>query len=481
MLQYRSRPLVDGRAQDGLPPLFVVIACAALALAMTLTPSSSKVLLLALAPPIVWLLIRYPEATLALFVTSGLYKGDPRLQAVPVDVTLALAALLVAGILVRGRLAANRSLWEKELLLGLLFAALVFSSLLYAPQTEYGDEKALFFATLTTLAFVAPLFVLGSMEHVKRFFLVLAAVGVALAFSALTGSAPEQRLTAFQSAGTISLARGAGVAVLIILFWLPTFRGSWLWRLAGAGAIVFLLVAQLGTGARGPLFALLGVAGITAFVGLVIGTRSALLPRQAALALMILTLLVGVGVALKSPIVPQQSRERIQEFSLATLEEDPSANSRLEAWDEAGGLFQAHPLVGAGAGSFSVTGIGRFLRYPHNLILEISAEQGLVGLALFTLLLVAVLMRLLSACAAIRRLPGGDITAPLIVLALLLFSLANAMVSGDLNDGRMLWLTLGVALAVVALVRDPQAAREGVAPAAPTQTSPPRSRSEIAT
>ncbi len=198
---------------------------------------------------------------------------------------------------------------------------------------------------------------------------------------------------------------------------------------------------------------------------------------------MTLTLLLGVGVALESPIVPipQQSRERIQDFSLGKLDEDPSANARLEAWDDAGELFQAHPLVGAGAGSFSVSGIGRFLRYPHNLVLEISAEQGLVGLTLFTVLVVTVLTRLLSACAAIRRLPGGDVTAPLIVLALLLFSLVNAMVSGDLNDGRMLWLTLGVALAVVALVRDPQAAGEGVAPAAPRQTSPPRGRSEVPT
>jgi O-antigen ligase len=292
------------------------------------------------------------------------------------------------------------------------------------------------------------------MAHVRRFLLALAGVGVALALSAVASATPEERLTAFESAGAVSLARGVGVAVLILLFWLPTFR-SWSWRLAGVGLIVFLLVAQLGTGARGPTFLLLGVAGTTVLAGLMLGSRNVLLPRYTALGLIALTLFVGMMVAWTSPIVPEQSRERIAELSLASLVEDPSANVRLEAWDEAGETFQEHPVFGIGVGGLSTFGIGRFLVYPHNMLLEIGAELGLLGLGLFGLLLLAVLLKLLSACAAIRRIPRADLTVPLIVLALLLFSLANAMVSGDLNDGRMLWLMFGVTLAVVALVGQP--------------------------
>jgi O-antigen ligase len=75
--------------------------------------------------------------------------------------------------------------------------------------------------------------------------------------------------------------------------------------------------------------------------------------------------------------------------------------------------------------------------YPHNLLLEILAELGLVGLLLLLFHLVFALWLLKP------RLVGED-PLRLLVLALFVNTLVNAQVSEDLTGNRLLFAVLGL-------------------------------------
>src|ERR1700739_3712574 len=105
-------------------------------------------------------------------------------------------------------------------------------------------------------------------------------------------------------------------------------------------------------------------------------------------------------------------------------------------------MFSEHPFFRVGIQGF------RFLspnpltyNYPHNLILELGSELGL--LAAFSFLA-------LAACAfreiwkQLRDLRQSRNSPVLTVFLLLLFVFLDAMVSGDINDLRFMWFVLGL-------------------------------------
>jgi F0F1-type ATP synthase membrane subunit a len=80
-------------------------------------------------------------------------------------------------------------------------------------------------------------------------------------------------------------------------------------------------------------------------------------------------------------------------------------------------------------------GVGR--QYPHNLLAETTLESGwLCGATTLVVLAAA-----LAAGWARARRPGGRV-----VFAGTVFYLVNALVSGDLNDNRPLFMFVGSAL-----------------------------------
>lgn len=95
-------------------------------------------------------------------------------------------------------------------------------------------------------------------------------------------------------------------------------------------------------------------------------------------------------------------------------------------------LFEQNPLFGVGLGGYEVTGIGP---YPHNFILEVLCECGIVGMCL----IIFVLLIKLSTCRInIRyRLPNGSFYF-LIILCLLI----RSSVSEDLTESIGLFMSI---------------------------------------
>ena len=91
-------------------------------------------------------------------------------------------------------------------------------------------------------------------------------------------------------------------------------------------------------------------------------------------------------------------------------------------------------------GPFGLSGGDLELKYPHNVLLQVAAEQGIFGL--FVLL-----MFLWSSYKTMRSLSlttGGRLSC---FLYIFLFDIFCMMVSGDLDNWRAVWLWCGVALA----------------------------------
>ena len=125
---------------------------------------------------------------------------------------------------------------------------------------------------------------------------------------------------------------------------------------------------------------------------------------------------------------------------------------RILLYSSAIDLFLENKLLGSGAGGFSAYyGDGVAVTLPHNIFLEIIAEQGLIGLTLFVSFFALYLIKLfkLYSYSTHYSIHAGKAYPE---LSLVVMSCSIAMwlfyqVSGDLPGARTLWLIIGLMLA----------------------------------
>jgi hypothetical protein len=222
-----------------------------------------------------------------------------------------------------------------------------------------------------------------------------------------------------------------------------------LWKrlilVALGSAAVFVALAS---GSRGPIVALL-LLGTFSLVRLL--SRPGAINARRALAAAGVALISGVIVMSGAVDLPDASTTRFELFgdfvrgSISGAEPstaDLSSSARVRLFGAAAAMFEANPAVGVGTGGFEATSANYVWPasgdvYPHNAILQLGAEHGLVGLAVFVGLV---------AFALTRPIPVGSYGH--VVRALLVFFLINAMFSGNVYEDRMLW-GLMVLLAVI--------------------------------
>jgi O-antigen ligase len=229
-------------------------------------------------------------------------------------------------------------------------------------------------------------------------------------------------------------------------------------RAGWAAAAVLSLPLQLLTGSRG---ALLGMAAALLAAPFLVRRSS----RAAVGALVILAILLG-GASFVT-IVPQAVVQRV-----TTVQNGGSG--RTDIWRMGWRMVQAHPLTGVGAGNYSVSTIDYLLRpgavqrpnyivdepkVAHNVYLEVLAEFGAPGLALFAAFVGGGLLACTAAARAAvrRREPETELLARGVMLALVAM-LLSAFFSSELFN-KPLWLLLALALAVRSFAEAPEGSR----------------------
>jgi O-antigen ligase len=359
----------------------------------------------------------------------------------PGAVTLALFAWLLAGIgfaVMRQPERVPRQLgFLVPVLLSLVLFAVMLLRLTDSTTGAYAANKAqLFIINVTVL--VAGILVGRRRRDVELCLALTLAVAVvaavALLLEILAGVQPTfhgRYAVSNRDYDPIALGRFTGAGILIALYTL--LAGRMALRIAALAAAPLLTVAFLASGGRGPVVGLL--AGLIVLLALPVAGA----PRRR----LIVLGAVIMSVAIASQIVPGDALNRAASVIVGgTGGRDP--NGRTELWAQAWSLFADNPWLGVGTGSFAA--VAPLALYPHNLLLEVAAELGLLGL-------VPLIGALVAGITAIAK----SLTAPfaanrglsLLVAALLTAALVNAMFSADItaNSDVWLWLGLGVGLA----------------------------------
>lgn len=202
----------------------------------------------------------------------------------------------------------------------------------------------------------------------------------------------------------------AGILYQLVVFNLAVasdrgFPGKW--RLLIAAAAVIQFVAVVLTMTRGAWIAL--VAGIFALF-LIVRNRLTAIAAAAML----------VGLLLFSFAIPSDQSRSMSITGLLRNTADYAVGTRLALWDAAWEMFKSNPLLGVGMGDFSIeaekilaerAASGDGVRTTttvdaHNLVLQIMATRGLVGLIPFLFFWYALFRSLAS---LLRKLERGTL------------------------------------------------------------------------
>lgn len=386
------------------------------------------------------------ESLFVLFLFAGKYKNDPIFNWVPVDITVLLLLLSVsAGVWViykRGGVFRPTALYFSGLFA--VFLSYVSISYLWTPSDSYALEKIGYLTVLTYWPLLACAIIIGyRRERFKRFAVALTVLSlwfcteavIAFLNSTIVGQQVEALGITY-----LGIGRVIGPAALILLVYGTVverrtgFRISVLLSFGGAIAVLLLL------GGRGPFLATILPSTLLFYYGLklnylkgTIRIRRFMWPLLA---------LVFAAVSLASTVGASETMSTIRRLYKLTESLGGSAETRIRMYGEAIQVWMAHPLFGAGVGSWPVlTGFGDIKMYPHNMILEVLAEFGLIGLFLLSLPFLFAL-RHLRRVTHVRRDPWA-----LLALMLFLNAFVNAMFTGDLSDNRYVFAFLGLLVA----------------------------------
>jgi O-antigen ligase len=329
-----------------------------------------------------------------------------------------------------------RLLLAPPVLLTVLLAVWQLVRLGASEAPAYGEYKLQLFLA-QNLAFVVAGILISRRGRDLRLYTVLTllmatASGIMLATGLSSGQAEAVvggRFSSSSGQSPIELGRQAALGLLVGAFVLLAYR-SVLMRIAAFATLPLIAVAFIASGSRGPVLGLVG--GLLVLLLLTLQDPDSRLRVG-------LVALGGVAAAfVVGRLVPPENVERALSVITGT-EGGVSSNGRFELWSEAWSAFVQHPLGGIGTGSFAGTNPGEL--YPHNLLLEVAAELGLVGL-----LLVAGTL-LYGVVALVQAWRGGEEARPAVALvsALLVSMLLNSLVSSNLPTNNGLWLAVGLA------------------------------------
>jgi len=428
-----ARPLSGVRTGGARAYGWMGVAAAAGIALLGLISGITMLMLAGLAVAGLLAVLLAPELALALFLVAGGIKKNPALSGFPVDLTFAAALLVLIAI-------GAKLLQERDLprlppatALFVALAALIAVSVMWTRNINVGMSKATTFQTLTAIAFFAPFFLLRTRSELIRAMLGVVAAGMFVALTAVSTGDPSQPLVA-AGGNEIELGLYSAFGLVAAVGYLMLLGPSLLrlfWIVPG----VVLGTTILGAGSRG------AVAGSA--LALVFVAVSRAISSRRGRRIVLVALAAGIGVFVVAPNVAGLAAKKY-ENQLFSTNTQRVLGDRGYLYDTASTLALNHPL-GVGAGGFDPDSD---TLYPHNILLELASEEGLLGVALMTALIVA-------AWRARRRVQKGALSPEATLAgALLVLTLVEAFVSFDLNENRLMWFSLGLALAIPRLRPD---------------------------
>jgi O-antigen ligase len=364
-----------------------------------------------------------PELALVLLASEGTLKSLYPFTEIPADLLIVTLALTLWSCWVMIRRHGLPSVpWTAALFLvlsTLLVVAAMRSSLPGA------GSKSIYFETVTLVLFLSPFLLVRDLPALTRLAVAFVAVGFIVAHATHASPDPSEPYTVpggSEIEAALFPAFGALAAVTCV-----ALRARGLWRIVFLAAGVVLAAAAVRAGSRGVLVALIAAA-LLAGALLIVHSRRPVLT---------FALIAGVAAGLAEAGRQVASPAALSRYERLT--NDPRRGFlHTRALDQA----LAHPL-GNGVGTFGLNlpelNPRPAVPYPHNVALEIFNESGIFALGALAVLVGAAFLSALR----VARLPGAAFCA--VGLA---FTLLEAFASGNATDDSLLWMTLGIALAL---------------------------------
>lgn len=369
--------------------------------------------------------------SLAVLAYSGQLGASPILNWMPINVTvLASSVVLICFI---ASFINNKFINPFILVALFMWVLLLLPAIWYVPGT-YSSEKIFLIGTLMLLCLVAPFELLRLSLQRVAFLWSLVIIAILTGLLALTdGAAAAARVglasetLILEGANTISTARIIGTGALILIAYSLQTYGSKLRKMLILTSGLILVLIMVFTGSRGPSAAII--------TGLLVFTLFSLtLERKRARSVFLLVIVSGLAVYYYGF---QDNISNDRAFAWLFGERDTSTQARERLWETAA-EFTLNSPSGSGWGGFStIAGVPTSLQYPHNLFLELYVETGWL-IATFVILVIGVSLVVLWRKSA-------DPTVA-IIFALAIFAVSNSLVSGDINDNRILWMLIAVGL-----------------------------------
>lgn len=415
------------------------------------------------------------ETAFALYANSGLYIDSIRFAWLPVHLgraTTALSLSIAVWLVLTRRVSLSWQTFTLPCLIGAL-GLWMLVSLIWAPFGAYGPIKTAYTLTYTLWSISGAVLIAQDRARVTRFLAASVAMAAWFAVEQLLFGMSTQRLSASATLGSdyLGYSGAIGFGILVLVGVAALARSSPLGRLASLAAVGPMLIAIVKSGGRGPMLGLLPAVMVFPACGSVAvdwARRTARIRQTPALTAVLLIVGSAVylaGVSRSAAHEEYRALERLQH-----LQGDATLGERLPLFRAAVRMWLERPVTGWGAGSYPVVSRTGF-QYPHNALLEVLAELGLVGACLYLTLVLVPTRRLLS----LGGLPDDPLRVT--VLSLLVYVLLQSIKSYDLCGNRIVYITLALATmpprAVAVLDRGRNTVRRMVGPAANCRPSRP--------
>lgn len=382
------------------------------------------------------------EFLFILFLFAWAYKANPKFSWIPVDLTQLFFILSVcSGILV---FLCEKKKFEKKAVAvvfsGIAFVFYILMSLTWTAGHIYAGQKALYFSTLTLWSLIACAFIIASdKKRMARFIhlLLIFAVWIAMESTLEYIRSGNDVINAMNS-NYLALGYSLGMGLVISADYVFLTGHSGLKRIFLLFISFYFMFLLLVLGGRGPLLSLFIALLIPLlFIRDRLEANKQKLKKYTAFIAVLFTAVIAVSVYLYLKGSLTATLYRLLLFLEPGM--GSSAGTRLGYYSASAELWRLNPVVGHGIGSWPILmGLPDTNAYPHNLVLEILVELGLAGLILFGLIVFFALKGL------IKSNSGKNVFFGAVILMMFVNAFTGAMLSGDLNDNRIIFAFLGL-------------------------------------
>ncbi len=404
------------------------------------------------------LLVHYGQVSLVLLADVGLVKGFllyqfPFFEVFDLTVILSLI-IFIALVLRTPDPAVRRNLRAFQFII-VAFAVWVLWMIVssgHSPRLDLAMEKSLRFALFATPLFLGPLVFIRTRADSRNMLKIFLAVGmlgvIVLASRFLTLSTPSSIIPGPARLSILAanpIAAGRVLAICAAMCAAVILSGYGKLAVWGLPLVLFFLAA-LFTGSRGPMLSFMGA---TFLIGMLLSRRARRRTVYGSLLLVVVVILVFVfspeGLTSRYRLFLEGGELAETRQGLIVLN---TFFHRIFLWEKALTLWTTdlwHLFIGVGTAGYIGAFTWRDVEYPHNLVLELLTEYGLIGLTVFSVHV------LLIARHVFQRAGRWLQPEVLMWLAGSLTIFLATFVSGDLNDNRLLWFFLAGLLATANL------------------------------